>query len=91
MAWSEIFCLLTFIIYSFVWLSLKQRQALLCGMLKDMEQRTEETGKIIEIAAGVMCEVLSWGLRESSEEHPGSGCILVSEEVKPLSQNQEAT
>ena len=59
-----------------------RRQALLHGMLKDTEQRTEETGKIIQIAAGVMWEVLNWGPRESSEEHPGSGCILVSAEVK---------
>lgn len=33
-----------------------------CEMLKDMEQGTEETSKIIEIAAGVMWEVLDWGL-----------------------------
>lgn len=49
-------------------------------MLKDTEQGSEETGKIVEIASGVMWEVLNPGLRESLLQHLGSDCIFISEE-----------
>ena len=74
-------------LFGFLW---SRRQTLLHGMLKDMEQKAEVTGKIIEIAAGDMWEVLNWRLRQSLE-HAGSGSIVVSEEVKSLSQNQQVT
>lgn len=60
--WSEIFlpvglCYLLFCLWS-------ERQALLRGILKDMEQRTRETCKITDMAAGVTWEVLNWELKK---------------------------
>lgn len=51
MVWSETFCLSTFVIY--FCFSVKWETSAAVWGLKDVEERTQETNKNIEIAAGV--------------------------------------
>lgn len=48
-------------------------------MLKDTKQSIQETCKIIEVTAGVPWEVSAD--TASSQQHQGSGCVFIGEEV----------
>lgn len=60
----------------------------MCGL----EQRTQDTCEIIEITAGLCETCLTGDLEKVCNSFKGVGsCVLGSEEVKTLSQHQQAT
>lgn len=77
--WDFLLCWPLFFTYLFAFLWSKGR-VLLCEMLKNMEQGTRETDKIVETAARILWEVLKRRLRESLLQHPGSDCTFISED-----------